>query len=170
MTTDTERLKERVVTALNSQQQATKTLLSSLLAVQDELGYIPPETVQHVANFTNSTINDVWGVASFYTNFRFTPPGTRTVELCWGPSCHVLGAMAVVEAVLDTLGLTTEGDTPDGKISVRFNTCLGACSQGPVISLDHKLVGRLSPSRARDLVRSASPGQDAGPVEESPNT
>ena len=169
MTTDTERLKERAVKSLNSQEQATKTLLSALLAIQDELGYIPPETIQDVANYTNSTINDVWGVASFYTNFRFTPPGTHTVELCWGPSCHVLGAMGVVEAVLDTLGLTAEGDTPDGKVSVRFNTCLGACSQGPVISLDHKLVGRLSPSRAKDLVRLATPGHDAGPADEPPN-
>lgn len=167
MTTDTERLKELVVKALSSQQQATKTLLSSLLAVQDELGYIPPETIQEVASFTDTTINDVWGVASFYTNFRFTPPGTHMVELCWGPSCHVLGAMGVIKAVLDTLGLPAEGDTADGKVSVRFNTCLGACSQGPVISLDHKLVGRLTPSRARELVRPTSTGQEAGPVEES---
>lgn len=113
---------------------------------------MPEEAVEEVARYTNSTINDVWGVASFYTNFRFTPPGAHTVELCWGPSCHVMGAMPVVKAVLDALGLDSEGDTPDGKMTVRFNTCLGACAQGPVISVDHKLMGRLSPDVAKQVI------------------
>lgn len=152
MTTDTEGLEQRMTKALNSQKQGTITLLSSLLAIQDELGYITQEAIAEVANFTHSTLNDVWGVASFYTNFRFTPPGTHTLELCWGSPCHVLGAMRTVKAVLNTLGLQGEGDTHDGKVSVRFNTCLGACSQGPVISVDHQLMGGLSPERARELV------------------
>ena len=152
MTTDGEGLKERITKALHSQEQGTVTPLSSLLAVQDELGYIPQEAVEAVASFTRSTINDVWGVVSFYTNFRSMPPGAHMVELCWGPSCHVLGAMPVVKAVLDSLGLPGEGDTPDGKVTVRFSTCLGACSQGPVISVDHRLMGRLSPGMAGDVV------------------
>ena len=146
-------LRERVLRALESQPQATVTLLSSLLAVQDELGYIPEEAIDEVAGFTASTVNDVWGVASFYTNFRFTPPGPHVVELCWGSSCHVQGAMETIGAVLETLGLEGEGDTEDGEVSLRYNTCLGACSQGPVISVDHRLMGRLSPDRARDAVR-----------------
>ena len=162
MTTDTEGLKQRVSKALNSQEQGTVTMLSSLLAVQDGLGYIPDVAVEEVAQFTHSTINDVWGVASFYTNFRFTPPSAHMVELCWGPSCHVLGAMPVIKAVLDTLGLRGEGDTDDGRVSVRFNTCLGACSQGPVISVDHHLMGRLSPEKAREAVLSPVSESTAG--------
>jgi NADH-quinone oxidoreductase subunit E len=150
--TNAEGLKERVNKALNSQDQNTITLLSSLLAVQDELGYMPGEAIEEVARYTNSTINDVWGVASFYTNFRFTPPGAHTVELCWGSSCHVMGAMPVVKAVLDALELQSEGDTPDGRVTVRFNTCLGACAQGPVISVDHELMGRLSPGMAKQVI------------------
>ena len=162
MTTDTEGLKERVAKALSSQKQGTITLLSSLLAVHDELGYIPGEAIEEVSSFTQSTINDVWGVASFYTNFRFTPPGRHTVELCWGSSCHVLGAMGVVRAVLDGLGLEGEGDTPDGEVTVRFNTCLGACSQGPVISVDHVLMGGLSPERAKEAVLPLRSTQQSG--------
>ena len=156
MATDAEGIKTRVASALSSQKQGTITLLSSLLAVQDELGYIPDEAIEEVAGFTHSTINDVWGVASFYTNFRFTPLGSHVVELCWGPSCHVLGAMQVVKSVLDSLSLPGEGDTPDGRVSVRFNTCLGACSQGPVISVDHQLRGRLSPDMAKKAVSQLS--------------
>lgn len=152
MTTGGEDLKERVRRALSSQKQDTVTLLSSLLAVQDELGYIPEEAIEQVAVYTSSTVNDVWGVASFYTNFRFEQPGNHVVELCWGPSCHVQGAMEVIKEALACLGLGGEGSTSDDKVTVRFNTCLGACSQGPVISVDHQLVGRLSASRVKGIV------------------
>ena len=155
-------LGERVAKALNSQSQGTVTLLSSLLAVQDELGYVPKEAIEEVASFTGSTVNDVWGVASFYTNFRFSPPGTHMVELCWGASCHVLGAMEVVRSVFDSVGLQGEGDTPDGAVTVRFNTCLGACSLGPVISVDHELMGRVTPHQAREMVLSLGSTQHDG--------
>ena len=146
-------LKQRLAQALSSQQQPTVTVLSSLLAVEDELGYIPEEAVREVAEFTHSTINDVWAVASFYPNFRFQPPCDHTVELCWGPSCHLVGAMPLIKAVLETVGLKGEGDTADGRLSVRYNTCLGACAQAPVISIDHQLMGRLTPDQAQARVK-----------------
>ncbi len=136
-----ESIRERISGALAGQSARTITVLSSLLAIEDELGYIPPPAIEQVASFTGSTINDVWGVASFYTNFRFTPPGEHVVELCWGPTCHLLGAQQIIQAALQSLGLDEEGDTADGKISLKYNTCLGACSQGPVISVDHKIIG-----------------------------
>jgi NADH:ubiquinone oxidoreductase subunit E len=161
-TTGLPELKNQISEAITSQEQGTVTVLSSLLSVQDEVGYLPQAAIEEVARFTGSTINDVWGVASFYTNFRFTPPGAHTVEVCWGPSCHVLGAMGVIQAVLDGLGLEGEGDSPDGAVTVRFNTCLGACAQGPVISVDHQLVGRLSPEKARQRVGSFRSSQANG--------
>jgi len=141
-------LTQRITGAVRGQTQPTITVLSSLLALEDELGYIPKEAVAQVAVFTNSTVNDVWAVASFYPNFRFEPPCQHKVELCWGSSCHLMGAMPVISAVLEASGLSEEGDTPDHKLSVRLNTCLGACAQAPVISIAHHLVGRLSPEDA----------------------
>ena len=158
MTTTKEGLSERIAKAFNAQEQETVTVLSSLLAVQDEFGYIPEQAIGEVAEFTNSTINDVWGVASFYTNFGFTPPGTHIVELCWGTSCHVVGATKIIKAVFDGLGVEDEGETEDGKITVRYNTCLGACSQAPVIKIDERLIGRLSPEKAREMVIEARDG------------
>ncbi|PKB73195.1 MAG: hypothetical protein BZY75_03130 [SAR202 cluster bacterium Io17-Chloro-G7] len=143
---------QRITDAIHGQTQPTLTVLSSLLAVEDELGYIPKEAVAQVASFTNHTVNDVWAVASFYPNFRFEPPCRHSVEVCWGSTCHLVGAMPVINAVLEASGLSDEGDTPDGKLSVRLNTCLGACSQAPVISIDHHLMGRLSPEAARQRV------------------
>lgn len=155
-------LRQRVHKALTSQKQKTVTVLSSLLAVEDELGYIPQEAVEEVARLTHATINDVWGVASFYTNFQFAAPGQHKVEVCWGPPCHILGAMAVTREVLETLGLSGEGTTTDGRVSMRFNTCLGACAQGPVISVDHQLFGRLIPARARELIAQLKQSGDDG--------
>jgi len=145
-------LRERIRKALNSQKQRTVTILSSLLAVQDEIHHVPPEAVEETAAFLHTTINDVWSVASFYTNFRFTPPGGRTVDVCWGPSCHLNGAQRVVDAVRKRMGIEGEGETADGKLTLRFSTCLGACAHGPVIAVDHLLQGRCSPESAAATV------------------
>jgi len=141
-------LETRIHDAVHSQAQPTVTALSSLLAVEDELGYIPKEAVEFVAGFCNTTINDVWAVVSFYPNFRFIPPAEHVVEVCWGASCHLVGAMGVFKSVLEAAGLEAEGDTPDMRLTVKFNTCLGACSQAPVMSLDHHLAGRVTPASA----------------------
>ena len=154
-------LKQRIRKAVQNQPQPTVTILSSLLAVEDELGYIPKEAVDEVAALNRATINDVWAVVSFYPNFRTAPPCERRVEVCWGPSCHLVGAMPVIAAVLEAAGLPGEGDTPDGKLSVRYNTCLGACAQAPVMSVDHHLIGRLSPEQAGSYVAEARAGSQA---------
>ena len=145
-------LKQRINKAVHGQSQPTVTILSSLLAVEDELGYIPKEAVEEVAAFIDATVNDVWAVASFYPNFRFEPPCDHHVELCWGSSCHLVGAMALIDEVLKAAGLDEEGDTPDRRLSVRLNTCLGACAQAPVISIDRHLMGRLDADEARSKV------------------
>ena len=155
-------LKERIARAIASQQQPTVTVLSSLLAVEDALGYIPDQALKEVAEFTHSTINDVWAVASFYPNFRFQPPCNHSVALCWGPSCHLVGAMPLIKAVLESVGLKGEGDTPDGRLSVRYNTCLGACAQAPVISIDHQLMGSLSPEEAQVRINRLLPEPRTG--------
>jgi len=141
-------LRERIISAIQNQPQPTVTTLSSLLAIEDELGYIPKEAVEEVARHNNSTVNDVWAVASFYPNFRFIPPCAHSVEICWGPTCHLLGAMYVIDAVQQELELDSEGDTLDGQVTLRYNTCLGACAQGPVMSVDHHLFGRVSSESA----------------------
>lgn len=165
MTSSAESLRKRASRAIRDQKPETVTVLSCLLAVEDELGYIPPEAAEEVARVTGSTINDVWGVASFYTNFQFQPPGRHRVEVCWGPTCHIKGVMPVIRQVMETLGIDGEGATEDGNVSLRFNTCLGACANGPVISVDHHLMGRITPDGARNAleqIRNGTPSEDDG--------
>ena len=141
-------LGERAREAVEDQSSKTVPVLSSLLAVQDVLGYLPPEALDEVALRTGATANDVWGVASLYPNFRFTPPTQHLVEVCWGPSCHLLGAQSILQGVLAHLGIEGEGDTEDKVFTLKLNTCLGACPHGPMMSFDHELVGNMSLPRA----------------------
>lgn len=152
MTTDKNNLRTSIKEAIESQKRPTVTVLSSLLAIQDSVGYIPEEAIEEVAIHSNTSINSVFGVASFYPNFRFTPPGEHSIEVCWGPTCHLKGSTEILEVVLAKLGLLSEGDTEDGKVSFRFNTCLGACSQAPVLSVNHELYGNVDPEEAAELV------------------
>ena len=155
-------IQERIDQAIHHQPQPTVTVLSSLLAVEDELGYIPKEAVEAVASLTRSTINDVWAVVSFYPNFRTLPPCQHQVEVCWGPSCHLMGAMPLIAAVLEGSGLPGEGDSSDGLLSIRYNTCLGACAQAPVMSVDHQLMGRITPDEAHARMQDLRAGVAAG--------
>lgn len=147
-----EALRQRARDAIARQPARTVTVLSSLLAVHDELGYLPEEAVEEVAIKTASSPNTVWGVASFYPNFRFSPPNRHVVELCWGPTCHVLGAQPILQRMLAHLRLPNEGDTEDGVISFKLNTCLGVCAHGPAMTFDEELTGHLDPERAVRLV------------------
>ena len=147
-----EALRERAREAISKQPARTVTILSSLLAAQDELSYLPVEAIDEVAQHMSASANAVWGIASFYPNFRFTPPNRHKVELCWGPTCHVLGAQHILQELLPRLKLDNEGETEDGVISLKLNTCLGVCAHGPAMSFDEELTGHMSLEKAVHLV------------------
>ncbi|MAU56098.1 MAG: hypothetical protein CL899_04050 [Dehalococcoidia bacterium] len=144
--------KEVIIKVIKNQPSKTHTVLSSLLAVSNEFHYIPKNSIQLIAEYTKKTVNDVWGVASFYTNFRFTPPGKSTLDVCWGPSCHLMGAQKLLKDVHKLLGINEEGETDDGKITLRYSTCLGACAHAPVCAIDHKLFGKTSINEIKDRI------------------
>ncbi len=152
MSTTSDALRERVRNAIREQKPRTVTVLSSLLAAQDAIGFLPMEAIEEVADFTHTTINDVYGVASFYPNFRLDPPAEHRVDICWGTSCHVTGAAKLFDAALKELDLPHEGDTPDKKVCLGLETCYNACARGPIVSVDHHLVGDMTPERLRELI------------------
>ena len=145
-------IRDEVNKILSSSTDTTVTVLSSLLLVQDEIGYIPNEAVEEIGSFLKTSINEVWGVATFYTNFRFTPPCANVLEVCWGPTCHLKGAPDLISGVLKQLNLEEEGDSQDKGISVRYNTCVGACQQAPVISVNHALRGNVKASEISNII------------------
>ena len=146
-----------IVEAVRNQEQPTKTVLSSLLAIQDAMGYIPKQSMEVIASeVPDTTVNDVWAVASFYPNFKFEPRSECTIEICWGPTCHIAGAMGIFDEALNLLGLQSEGKTSDGSVELDFNTCLGACAQAPVISVNHHLIGRVTKNSLKDAIEKSN--------------
>ena len=150
--TNSENLRKNIRDSISNQKRKTVTVLSSLLAVQDKLHYIPDEAVEEISIHCKVTINDVWSVASFYTNFRFTPPGDKTLDVCWGPSCHINGAQKLITKAHDLLDIEGEGESSDNKVTLRYSTCLGACAQSPVFAIDHKMFGKLDEGKVETLI------------------
>lgn len=142
-----------VIAALKKEPEVT--VLSALIEVQDQLHYLPPDSIPAVAALTGASVNDVYAVATFYTHFRFTPPGEHVVEACWGPSCHLRGAPAVMEAVEKAAGARFDSDTPDGKFTLRKLSCAGACGHGPVVVLDHQMRGNADPATVAAFIEQA---------------
>ena len=137
----------------DSSPPKTVTVLSCLLSVQDNFHYIPDEAIEEIADFMDKTINDVWGVASFCTNFRFSPPGSYSLDICWGPTCHISGAQEILRGIHKKLGIDSETETEDGKISLGYSTCLGACAQAPVYAVNHELIGNASVEKIMDTIK-----------------
>ena len=149
---DSENIRNDIREIISNQKRKTVTVLSSLLAIQDSLHYLPDEAIEETAIHCKVTINDVWSVASFYTNFRFTPPGEKILDICWGPSCHLLGSQAVMHSAIENLELKEEGESKDKKFTLRYNTCLGACAQGPCIAINHKVIGFQDPKKIKKII------------------
>ncbi|MFQ5934259.1 MAG: NAD(P)H-dependent oxidoreductase subunit E [Dehalococcoidia bacterium] len=145
-------MRDRIRQALEKQDKEEITVLSSLIQVQEEIGYLPSEAIPMVAEFAGASVNDVFGVATFYTHFRFSPPGEHTIEVCWGPSCHVRGAPELIKAVQQELGIAEEGTTPDSKYTWKRSSCAAACAHGPVLILDDEIYGRLTQESTRELI------------------
>lgn len=133
-------------------QRRTVTVLSSLIAVQDKRGYLPADAISAVAAFTGASSNEVYGVATFYTHFRFSPPGKHQIELCWGPSCHIFDAPRLRSIVEAFVGIEGDGTTADDMYTVRALECAGACALAPVGKVDGTLYGRLSEERLEELL------------------
>ncbi len=141
---------------LDSQKGRTITVLSSLIRIQERLSYLPPEAVSAVAEYTGASVNEVHGVATFYTHFRFEPPGDHTIELCWGPSCQIFDAKGLMKQAEEFSGIGFDGTTEDRRYSLRGLECAGACALAPVGKVDGKLVGRLNQERLAQLLDATS--------------
>jgi NADH-quinone oxidoreductase subunit E len=131
----------------------TDAVIPILLGLQNTYGYLPIEALQEVAEKTDITPAQIYGVATFYAQFRLEPLGEHIVRVCHGTSCHVRGIVGITETICDLLGLEGEGTTEDGKYTLEKVACLGCCSLSPVIMVDDKVYGKLSRKRAKRIFR-----------------
>jgi NADH-quinone oxidoreductase subunit E len=129
-------------------------LIPILQQVQEKIGYISEEVVSQVAKTLKLSDSDIFGVASFYTQFRFTKPGEHTIKVCLGTACHVRGGVQILDTVKSYLSIDTGETTKDGKFSLERVACLGCCALSPVIVVDEVVHSKMSPLRTAELLSS----------------
>jgi len=117
----------------NAQRDA---LIPILQDVQEKQGYLSREAVEAVGKALDMPVSKVYGVATFYNQFRFTPLGRYHIQVCRGTACHVKGSLAVLDALKRELKVETGETTRDGLFSLEVVACIGACGLAPVISID----------------------------------
>ena len=128
-------------------------LIPILQAVQTFYGYISPEAVDGIAAFTGVSAGEIFGVASFYSQFRFTRPGKHTVKVCLGTACHVRGSGRILELMERQLKIKDGGTTDDGQFSLERVACFGCCALAPVVVVDKDVHGRMSSTKAQKLLK-----------------
>jgi NADH:ubiquinone oxidoreductase subunit E len=114
-----------------------------LQAIQEEFRYVPLEAIEHIAKTTQMTETQLYGVATFFAQFRLTPVGEKIIKVCHGTACHVGGADGLTEALEESMGIKTGENTPDMKFTLTSVACVGCCSLAPVVMVDTTTYARL---------------------------
>lgn len=131
-----------------------------LQAVQHEFRYIPVEAIEHIASKTGMTETGLYGVATFYSQFRLEPVGEKIIKVCHGTACHVAGAEGVTEALEKRLGISDGETTADGKYTLESVACLGCCSLAPVVAVDDDISAKVDRGGAVELIDRLEDGDE----------
>ena len=127
-------------------------LIPILQAVQDTQGYLSREAVIAIGKHLKLPTSKIYGVATFYNQFRFQPLGHFHIQVCRGTACHVKGSAAVLEAVQQELQVKAGQTTSDGLFSLEVVACIGACGLAPVISINGEFYAGLTPDKTRKII------------------
>lgn len=127
-------------------------LLPILNGILRELGYVPREAIPVIADALNLTRADVYGVVSFYHDYRQEPPGRHVLKLCRAEACQALGGEAVAEKLQKLLGVRFGETSIDGSVTLEPVYCLGLCACGPSAMLDGEVIGRVDDEAIDEIV------------------
>ena len=137
---------------LDAYRDVPGSLITVLQKAQAIYGYLPQDALQHIAGQLGIPTARVFGVATFYTQFRFAPVGKYFIELCKGTACHVNGADTIARTIREELGIADGETTEDGLFSLKCVACLGCCSLSPVMMINGETYGSLTPAKVRDVL------------------
>ncbi len=141
---------EEAVLLIGHEKDKVIPLLQEL---QKRMNYIPSEAIKHVCKITDITPGQISGVSTFYSQFRHVPAGRHTIKICQGTACHVKGANLISDAFRRELKLgETDVTTPDKLFSVEEVACLGCCTLAPVVQIDDKTYGHVSPAEVDNII------------------
>ncbi len=129
-------------------------LIPLLQSAQDHFGYIPRKAISYISGVTGIPESEIYGVITFYSQFRLRPMGKYVIKACAGTACHVSGSKMIIETIEDELGIEVGGTSEDGLFTLNTVACIGCCSLAPVIMINEDTHGRLTPASLRKLLRS----------------
>ena len=145
-------MEERLNSILSSYRGKREELIPILQQVQEEFGYLSEEAMLEIAQITGLSESHVYGVATFYSQFRFTPIGKKHITVCRGTACYVRGASRILEAIEKHLGIKEGQTTEDMEYSLETVACIGACGLSPCIMINKRVEARMTPKRVMELL------------------
>ena len=141
-----------VASKLESYRKHRGNLIPILQMVQETVAYLPAQAIKIVSEHLEIFESDVYGVATFYNQFRFHPPGKHPIKVCLGTACHVRGGGIILENFERKLGIHAGETTPDREFSVEKVACVGCCALAPVAIIDETVHGYMAPSKVEGLL------------------
>lgn len=138
---------------MKNMPRSESNLIAILHKVQDIYGYLGREVMDEVAAVMNIPTAHIWGVATFYHYFKLKKPGKHVISICLGTACYIKGAGDILERLKAELKTDIGGMSPDGLFSLEEARCLGACGLAPVIMIDGKIYGSLTPKKVSDILQ-----------------
>lgn len=137
---------------LSHYKKEKKNLIPLLQEVQARLGYLPRKGLQEIADFLMMSDVEVWGVATFYNQFRFAPLGKYHIIVCMGTACHLAGGRLILEALERELGIKVGETAQDGSFSLERVACIGCCMLAPVVVINDKIHPRMTPFKVEEIL------------------
>ena len=150
-------MQEQITNVLVSFQGNRSELIPMLQAMQKELGYLSEEGMAAIARHTGITESQVYGVATFYTQFYFAPRGKHEIKVCCGTACHVRGGTRILETLESQLKVKCGETTSDQNFSLERVACVGSCALAPVVMVDDDVYGRLESKKVRGVIDKYAP-------------
>jgi NADH:ubiquinone oxidoreductase subunit E len=138
---------EQLEAILAEYQGKPHEVIPILQATQDAFGYLPEQEMKDIARFLRVAESHVYGVATFYEQFKFTPRGRNMITVCRGTACHVRGGQRIREELERRLGIKTSETTPDLEYTLETAACIGCCGLAPAIVINETTYGRLTPAK-----------------------
>ena len=137
---------EAQLDALIAEKKGIKGAMMPILqGAQDIYGYLPIEVIRHIAFGLGVSFEEVYGVATFYSQFSLNPKGEVAIAVCLGTACYVKGSGQVMERIQERLNIEPGATTADGRVSLEATRCIGACGLAPVMTVNGTVYGRLVP-------------------------
>ena len=149
---DEEDVLEKVESDLTLFGKARENLIPILQMIQEKYGFLPPESLTTVARYLNISPCEVNGVATFYNQFRFHPPGKHPIKVCLGTACHVRGGDIILENFERKLEIKEGETTPDREFSIDRVACVGCCALAPVALVGDEIEDHMAPSKVEGII------------------